>query len=140
MLNETITLKVEDWFTKGHDMRFEKGSHSRHVCHKIKSYMWTPPSEAVDWALEQLRLARFKRKGLIHVIVIPRLFYSLHRLMLHKESDLVLCLPTDFRFWPAKMHSPLILELVLPFSRHQPWTTKYAPKICAVGRKLQKIW
>ena len=136
-----IFLTPEQWYIEAHDIRFRDGSgFTREMYYQSGTYIWTPPPAAADVALEQLRFARSKRTNSTHIFVVPRLFFTLFRRQLHKEADMILCVPINVSFWPEPMFEPLILAFAFPYSRYKPWKTRRTPKLLSVGRQLQEVW
>ena len=138
---KAVYLSTSQWYVEGHDLRYNvKDPTSEMFTYESATYVWTPPPAVGDVSLEQIRYARLKRQSSLHVFLIPKLFYALFRRQLFKTMDIVLFLPPRFDFWPDSMHEPLIIAFLFPFIRFKPWTVKHTPKLCSVGRELQRLW
>ena len=83
-------LNPENWFVEAHDLRLVGERHNLKI--ESGTYIWTPPPCITDVTLEQLRCARIKRQDSIHIMVVPKLFFSLWRRQLYKAMDMILCL------------------------------------------------
>ena len=136
--SDRMFLEPQNWFVEGHDLRFEGQNRTLKI--QSGTYVWTPPPAIADVALEQLRCARLKRHRSLHVVVVPKLFFSLWRRQLHKCSDMILCLPPGLHCWEKNMHEPLIIAFLFPYVRYEPWCIKGTPKLCAMARSMQKMW
>ena len=112
----------------------------KHPIVKSGTWIWAPAPAAADAALEELRKARHKRQDSLHVFVCPRLLAPRWRKLLHKAADVVLTLPAGPSPWPRSMHEPLLMGVCLPFIRHRPWQLRHAPKLCGMGRQVQRLW
>lgn len=54
---------------------------------------------------------------------------------------MVLELPPGLRpEWPACMHEPLILALVLRFIPHPPWQLRQTPRVLELGGTVRRLW
>ena len=133
-----LFLELRHWFIEGHDLRYEGAN--RHLKIESGTYIWTPQPAIADVAIEQLRCAVLKRQQSLHVLVVPKLFFSLWRRQLHKCSDIILYLPAGLSVWPSEMHEPLIIAFIFPFIRYQPWCIRGTPKLYAMARKMQAMW
>jgi hypothetical protein len=58
---------------------------------------------------------------------------------LYKAADLVFVVPAGHPAWPANMYEPLLISLVFPFLRHNPWQILGTPKMHAVARELRQM-
>jgi len=137
---EAVVLTPEDWFLKGHDIvSFERDSEILFNIPIIKSgvYIWSPPPWAAVACLEELRKARIKRQESLHIIVIPKLATPLWQKMLFKLSDLVLDL---LPFWSNSMHEHLLIGLVFPYVRCDPWCLRGTPKMYQLRREVQGLF
>eukprot|EP00980_Cylindrotheca_fusiformis_P021935 scaffold8770_cov167-Cylindrotheca_fusiformis.AAC.2 len=146
-----VFLSHEDWFLRGHDivngtdsfLPTEDGSNQVPFWKPVIEHgvlVWSPPPAAADVALEELRKARIKRQLSLHVILIPRLCTPAWLRQLFKASDIILEIPPGAPFWPSDMYEPLFVGILLPFSRFEPWSLRFSPKVLSVKRKLQKMW
>eukprot|EP00980_Cylindrotheca_fusiformis_P027728 scaffold22529_cov73-Cylindrotheca_fusiformis.AAC.2 len=146
-----VFLSHEDWFLRGHDIvngtetTIPTGDGSDVVSFwkpiiEDGILVWAPPPAAADVALEELRKARIKRQLSLHVILIPRLCTPAWLRQLFKAADLILEIPPGTPFWPSDMFEPLFVGILLPFSRFEPWSLRFSPKVLSTKRKLQKMW
>ena len=140
--HELEFLTPEDWFEKGHDVR--GGYYDRQKFWRVKtrqgSYVWSPPPAAADVAIEQVRLARIKRRVSTHLIVVPRLFIHIWMKQLYKVSDLVVEIPAGSPGWQLTMLEPLVLGFVFPFLYCRPFELKGTPKMLQMGRKVRTMF
>ena len=109
--------------------------------------LWIPPPAAMPTVLEVFNDDRMANPHLPHVFAIPRLMTHLWRKQLVKDADLVFTVPCDPAFWPADMHEPLIILVVLPLTFVQsyrgPWVAKGTDSVTRTERQLTrgfKIW
>lgn len=135
-------LSPEGWYTRGHDI--SGGSRDKHGFwrHKFKNgcYLWSPPPAAADAALEQLRIARLKRRTSTHIVVIPKLATTMWLKQLNKAADIVLTIPAKFYFWPTNMYEPLVLAFLFPYLPFSPWQLRATPKLLATAREMQALF
>jgi hypothetical protein len=136
------TLTPEDWFERGHDMKGGRVSADGFWRPTIKAgkFIWAPPPGAALPALEELRKARIKRQKSTHVFVCPRLMTPLWQKQLHKAADIVIVVPIGHSAWPANMFEPLLVGIVFPFIRCDPWQLRGTPKLYAVAGELSALW
>ena len=137
-------LTPMDWFTTGHDIRgwslpTEHNKLSLPIL-RPGHFVWAPPPGAADVALEELRKARHKRQSSMHVFLCQRLLTPKWYKQLHKACDLVMEIPAGTSFWPEGNYEPLIVGLVFPFIRAQPWQLRGTPKMFSMDRQLRKLW
>jgi hypothetical protein len=141
---EAISLSPEDWFERGHDIVGwqdpEPGFYLPLPVLQKGKYIWSPPPGAADVAIEEMRKARMKRQASTHVFVCQRLMTPRWLRQLHKAADLVFHIPAGQPFWSLSNHEPLVVGIILPFFRHQPWQLRGTPKMFAVARELSKVW
>ena len=141
---KTELLTPMDWFTTGHDIRgWTLPSDHNDLSLPILRpghFVWAPPPGGADVALEELRKARHKRQSSMHVFLCQRLLTPKWFKQLHKACDLVLEIPAGTSFWPEGNFEPLIVGLVFPFIRSQPWQLRGTPKMFSMDRKLRKMW
>jgi hypothetical protein len=82
----------------------------------------------METALELFSEDRLVNPHIPHVFCIPRLMTHLWRKQLAKDSDVVITLDTGNPSWPAQMHEPLLILIVLPFAYvpgyRGPWVAK----------------
>ena len=136
--SDPLFLEPRHWFVEGHDLRYVGLTRNLEI--ESGTYIWTPPPAVADVAIEQLRCAVLKRQQSLHILIVPKLFFSLWRRQLHKCSDIILYLPAGLSIWPSEMHEPLIISFIFPFIRYQPWCIRGTPKLYAMARKMQALW
>eukprot|EP00546_Thalassionema_frauenfeldii_P004334 CAMPEP_0178911432 /NCGR_PEP_ID=MMETSP0786-20121207/9695_1 /TAXON_ID=186022 /ORGANISM="Thalassionema frauenfeldii, Strain CCMP 1798" /LENGTH=174 /DNA_ID=CAMNT_0020583885 /DNA_START=984 /DNA_END=1508 /DNA_ORIENTATION=- len=122
--SEVIALLPEDWFIRGHDIiGFERDAENLFDIPIIKAgtFVWSPPPWAALPCLEELRKARIKRHKSLHIVLIPKLATPLWQKMLYKLSDVVLDLPAPLPFWSENMYEHLLIGLLFPYVRCDPW-------------------
>ena len=137
-----IPLSPEGWYTRAHDIKGGSVDQYGFWRHNIQpgTYLWTPPPAAADAALEQLRIARLKRRKSSHIIAIPRLATSQWLKQLNKAADIVLTLPPKYSFWKTHMFEPLLLAFLFPYLPFRPWQLRATPKLLASAREMQKMF
>jgi len=137
-------LEPADWLTLGHGIvGYQRHSITgREVPQLLPPtvFVWSPPPYAGDIAISQLRLSRHKRTEHTHVFIIPRLATPLWMRHLYRAADIVFEVPVNSPFWPSSMHEPLLIGIVFPFIRCDPWQLRSTPKFLATARKLRKVW
>jgi hypothetical protein len=145
----TEFLTHEGWFERGHDIidytfrPFRKADkdYEGFWIPKIKSgtFVWAPPPEAAEAALEEVRKARIKRQDSLHIFVCPRLMTTRWFRQLNKAADLIFEIPAGCPYWPTQMYEPLTIGLVFPFIRSAPWQLRRTPKMFAMERKMRRV-
>jgi hypothetical protein len=136
-------LTLEGWFVEGH--RISGGYLDGHKVwmpsHEAKNglHLWAPQPPVADAALKELLKAQHKRTNTFHVVVIPRLMSPWWRRLFNKACDFAFVVSPGPTFWPAGMHEPLLVGIVLPFSIHRPWCFKRAPLLVEMGRNLREV-
>jgi hypothetical protein len=140
---DLIFLKPEGWFERGHD-HVAEGSigwdgHWRPTIRTGK-YVWAPAPAAAWIAMEELRKARIKRQSSTHIFVCPRVMTPEWLKQLNKASDVVITVPVGHPAWPNKMFEPVLIGLVFPFVRHDPWQLRGTAKMYSLERKLRGLW
>ena len=105
-----------------------------------RTYVWAPAPIAAEVALAEMRKARIKRQTSAHIFVCPRLCTSQWVRHLFKAADIVFEVPVGSKFWAREMHEPLLIGVLFPFIRVDPWQLRNTPKMYAVGRKLRKVF
>ena len=88
-----LFLLPSQWFVESHDIRWSGEGSPRKLCYSRAFYIWSPPPCIADVAIEQLREALLKRHNAIHVMIIPKLFFSLWQRQFYKAMDMILFLP-----------------------------------------------
>ena len=141
---DAILLDAMGWYQSGHDIEGwvdEEGGFSRPViADGPRTYIWVPPPIAAEVALGEMRKARIKRQSSAHIFVCPRLCTSQWVRHLFKAADIVFEVPVGAQFWGRDMHEPLLIGVLFPFIRVDPWQLRNTPKMYAVGRKLRKVF
>ena len=140
--NHLEPLTPEGWFTRAHDLSGGKVDDKGFWRHNIKpgTYLWTPPPAAADAALEQLRIARLKRRKSSHIVAVPRLATSTWLKQLNKAADIVLTIPARYSFWTTNMFEPVVIAFLFPYLPFRPWQIRSTPKLLAFGREMQKMF
>lgn len=137
------TLSPADWFRRGHDWD------GWYLCPdtqlwtpRIKpgKYLWSIPAAAADAAIEQLRIARLKRRDSHHFLLIPMLYTPLWLKQFYKEVDLCFSIPATHTFWDSNQCEKLIFGICLPFAKHRPWRLQRAPKLLQMEREMREVW
>ena len=136
-------LSPEGWFEEGHGVSGgKKDTNGVWIPAHVSAgnlFLWAPPPAVADAALEQLLIATHKRTDLFHVVLVPRLMRPLWRRLFHKACDFVFKVEPTHLFWPASMHEPLWVGVVLPFTHHRPWRFKRAPLLVEMGSSLRQV-
>ena len=134
-------LTLEEWFVEGHGIvGGTKDGHGIWIPRHGPSgnlFLWAPPPAVADAALEELAKARHKRTDTFHVVVVPRLMRPRWRRLFHKLCDFAFIVPPTYPFWPASMHEPAWVGVVLPFTHHRPWCFKRVPLLVDMERDLR---
>ncbi|KAI2508114.1 hypothetical protein MHU86_6287 [Fragilaria crotonensis] len=141
---EANLLDEMGWFQQGHDLEgWRKGedSVSRPIINPGRMiHIWSPAPMAAEVALSELRKARIKRQRAAHIFVCPRLCTSQWLRHLFKVADFVFEVPIGSSVWPVDMHEPLLIGVLFPFIRVDPWQLRGSPKMHAMGRQLRKMF
>ena len=139
---QSIFLSTRDWFLRGHDITggFYNDKKFWYPTISPGTYVWYPPPAAADVCLEELRKARMKRKGSLHIVIIQKLMTPIWRKQLNKAADCIFSIPASHSFWPAINHEPLIVALIFPYLPFRPFQLKGTPKMFYMGRKLSKMF
>ena len=136
-------LEPKDWFRRGHGII--GGYRDRHGVwipqHRANggTYLWSPPPVVADAALEELLKAVQKRQDAYHFIVIPRIVSPHWFRLFCKLCDVSCLLPIGHSHWPASMHEPAWIGLVLPFIKHRPWRLKRSPYVVELEGNLRRV-
>ena len=142
-------LKVEDWFTRGHDHLPDQWEHNHDFDGDRKIvyprlgkgfFIWSSPPCIAHVMAEELRKCRHKRQLSTHIVLIPRLMSPYWRKQINKASDLVLSLPPGHNAWPSTMHEPLTIAFIFPFLKNRPWQLRGSIALLALGRELSRVW
>ena len=104
--------------------------------------LWIPPPAAMHTVLELFCEDRFVNPHIPHVFVAPRLMTHLWRKNLSKDADLMFTVNPGVDFWPANMHEPLIVAIVLPIvyvkNYRGPWVVRGTPESKSVAERLER--
>ena len=98
--------------------------------------LWSPPAGAASVLVKECRVSRLKRKGILHILMVPKVMTTLWLKQLHKLCDIVFEIPAGASYWPNSSHKPLVIGFVFTFSKHDPWSSRRTQKILAAQRKL----
>lgn len=139
---DSSVLKPIDWFERGHDITGWKmcSDNFWRPTFEQGKYIWVPPPGAAGVAIEELRKARIKRQESTHVFVVPRLLTKEWLRQLYKAADFVFEVPISSSVWGKEFHEPLLIGIVFPFIRANPWQLRSTPKMFATGRQLSRLW
>ena len=139
-----ILLDEMGWYQQGHDVegwRMGEDGRSRPViADGARTYIWAPAPMAAEVALAEMRKARIKRQSSAHIFVCLRLCTSQWLRHLFKAADFVFEVPVGSTIWPRNMHEPLLIGVLFPFIRVEPWQLRGSPKMYAMGGKLRKMF
>ena len=102
-------------------------------------HLWAPQPPVADAVLKELLKARHKIMDTFHVVVVPRLMYPRWRRLFNKVCDFTFAISPGPTFWPAEMHEPLLVGILLPFSNRRPWSFRRAPLLVEMGRNLREV-
>ena len=142
--NKKVLTRLEpcDWFDLGHDIQaWRLGTNGlKYPYTRAGYYLWTPPPCAADVAVEQLRIARTKRKASWHLMVVPRLMTPLWLKPLYKVADIVFNIAPVHSYWSAYRHEPLIIAFCFPFLSFRPYQLRGTPKMFGMARELSKVY
>lgn len=141
-------LEPKDWFERGHDIKswyrdsnLEKTRGLWFPNLEPGTFVWHPAPAAAKTAVEELRKARLKRQESTHIFVCPRLMTPHWKKQLGKVTDCLFEIPVNsVPEWDSSQHEPLVVGIVFPFIRSDPWQLKGCPKFRAVDRQLQRLW
>ena len=139
---EIVELEPRDWYDVGHDIdgwETQWDNQKRPCLKEGRTYLWSPPPFAADVAISELRKARIKRQTSSHIFVVPRLCSPLWLKQVYKAADLVFELPPGSLLWSLDMHEPLLIAIVFPFLRVNPWQLRATPKMHQLGGELRKM-
>ena len=93
-----IKLEHQGCFTQGHG---------------LEGYLWYPPSEAIEAAMEIFMEARHKRIYVSHVTICPRLMTHIWRNVLGKDAELIFTIPVGLHVFPNTFHETLCIYIIL---------------------------
>lgn len=140
----TILLDEAGWFQAGHDIEGWSGGidgfQRPKLSHGPRTFIWAPAPMSAEVAIAELRKARIKRQESAHIFVCPRLCTTQWLKQLYRAADFVFEVPVGFSCWQSCMHEPLLIGLVFPFIRFNPWQLRGTPKMHAVGRELRRVF
>ena len=141
---DIVPLAPAEWYTTGHGLAGYTPGPAGTVfptLHSATWFLWSPAPAAARAALEELAVCRHKRPHLNHIFVVPRLFTSQWRRLLHKTANFIFELPAGSRSaWPVTMHEPLVVGLTLRFAACVPFQLRHHPTLLALGRTLHGLW
>ena len=123
-------LSPEDWYDVGHDIDdgFIDDDGIWTPVYSRTYKLWAPAPAAAFYAMEELARSRHVDPYTPHLFVCPRLMTFGWRKLLLKYSDVVFYInPGSRTFWTNQMFEPLVLGLILPFSKAPPWQLKRSP-------------
>jgi len=133
-----------EWYTTGHGLAQGVASPTGiylPTLHTSEWFLWSPPPAAARAALEELAVSRHKRPHLNHIFIVPRLFTSQWRRLLHKTTDVIVELPAGSRAaWPLHMHESLVIGLTLRLASCTPFILRYHPTVLELVRQLRGLW
>lgn len=103
-----------------------------------ETWVWSLPPAAALYAVEELAIARSKRRDLIQgVVLVPALMMPEWYRRFSKVVDVFFRIPAgSIPAWPASMHEPLTVGIYLPSFRCQPWDWKRVEWMGGLGRVL----
>ena len=136
-------LRIEDWFTIGHDIVGGETNQDGVWMPKYQASVkvWTPPPALGQAAIEQLRQARLKRTESTHIFLLPRVFTSRWKKQLHRAADLTIELPFLPVYWSQDlMHEPLTIAFFFPFVTIKPWQLKRSYAFLGMARTMRGLW
>ena len=139
-----ILLDEMGWFQQGHDIdgwtRGSDGCQRPNIVAEGRTYIWAPAPMAAEVALAEMRKARIKRQNSAHIFVCPRLCGTQWLRHLYKAADFVFEVPVGSTVWPSDMHEPLLIGVLFPFLRVEPWQVRGTPKMYSMGGKLRQMF
>ena len=142
--SDAIHLDEMGWFQAGHDIVGWKMDNDCPPFPVIatgrRTYIWTPAPMAAEVALGEMRKARIKRQNSAHIFVCPRLCSGQWLRHLFKAADFVFEVPVGSSCWPAEMHEPLLIGVLFPFLRVEPWQLRGSHKMYAMGGQLRRVF
>jgi hypothetical protein len=105
--------------------------------HMPGTWIWSLPPAAALYALEELAFARLKRGEHVGAIVlIPSLMKPEWFRRFARIVDLYFSVPVGHPCWPQSMHESLMVGIVFPILRHEPWHWRRVPFMVGLGRTL----
>jgi hypothetical protein len=142
--SSVLPLSPEEWYTTGHGLAPGVAGPSGTyfpLLHPGRWFLWSPPPAAARAALEELAVSRHKRPHLNHIFIVPRLFTSQWRRLLHKTADVIFELPAGARpAWPQHMHEPLVIGLTLRLASCVPFSLRYHASVLELVGTLRSLW
>lgn len=140
--SDAEVLKPKDWFKRAHDhfggYRDQNGFYQLKL--KKGIYVWDLPPGATNVAIEQLRIARLKRRDSFHILLIPKLCTTQWLKQLYKEADLIVNVPPIHSFWNKSCCENLTIAFCFPYLSFKPWKLARTPKLCAMERSLRRMF
>ena len=109
---------------------------------KTKTWIWDLPPAAAHYALEELAMARTKRRELLQgIVIIPNLLTPEWTRRLSKTVDIYFRIPAgSLPGWPDEMHEALTIGLYFPTFRHRPWDWRNVGWMGELGRLLSGMF
>ena len=137
------TLSPEDWYDVGHGID-GGGPNIDGIWTPIynkRCKLWAPTPAVAFYAMDKLARSRHVDPYTPHMFVCPRSMTFHWRKMLLKYADVVFYInPGSRSFWPHNMFEPLVLGLILPYSKSPPWQLKRSPQVLALESELREVW
>jgi hypothetical protein len=84
-------------------------------------FVWDPTPAAAWIALEEFHTAWIKHQHSSHIFVCPHVMMPEWRNQFHKASGVVFIVPVGHPAWPKAMFEPLLIGIIFPFIRCNPW-------------------
>ena len=95
---------------------------------------------SAEVALAELRKARIKLQTSAHIFVCLRLCGNQWLRHLFKAAHFVFEVPVGSSIWASDMHEPLLIGILFPFLRVEPWQLQGSPKMYSMGGKLRDMF
>jgi len=111
-----------------------------HEAHQSGFHLWSLHPAAALYALEELGMARSKRQDTLGaVVVVPLLMSPEWMRRFTRTVDVYFTLPASSPCWGHAMHEGLIIGLVFPLLRFEPWHWRRAAFVVGLGRTLSSL-
>jgi hypothetical protein len=111
-----------------------------HEAHQPGFWIWSLPPAAAIYALEELAFARLKRgEDVGAIVLVPTLMKPEWFRRFARTVDVHFCVPAGHPCWPSSMHEPLMIGLVFPLLRFEPWHWRRVPFMVGLGRTLSGL-